>query len=395
MSTKHQRRNARRKQFREADALEEQSRGTVDGMECDTFEGSFAATGCKVDREASIVRDCKVIGFTSRNGRKFRTEAIQAAAALYEGKVVYLDHPELKDVTKTRGVRDRNGVLKNARYVDGAGVFADWHFNPKHTATEALLHEVENNSSTLGFSHNARYRYGKPDAGVDVVEAIVAVRSVDLVTEPATTNGMFEGVIAKKMTEDALSEMIETAAGMLRECCYEGADENGQPIDRKAKALAIATDLVAELNKPTPTASESAQGATEMDLKDFTLEAIIAGRTDVAELAAKAKSNDADRNELESLRAEKAARVLADEIEAEIKASGVDPAKVTPAISKTLNALESVDRKALLADLAVMSKSQTPAGQKPVTATKVVDATESAINPEDVAARITGIKAKK
>ena len=100
-------------------------------------------------------------------------------------------------------------------------------------------------------------------------------------------------------------------------------------------------------------------------------------------------------NELESLRAEKAARVLADEIESEIKASGVDTAKITPAISKTLNALESVDRKALLADLAVMSKTQTPAGQKPVTATKIVDATESAINPEELAARITGIKAKK
>lgn len=385
-------RKQRRQNQRVRDALEHATTQT-DRMETDAFEGSFAGE-CKVDREANVVRGCKVLGFTSKNGRRFTTEAIKASVTMYEGKQVYLDHPSMADIAKARNIRDRNGILKNSRFVEGSGVHADWHFNPKHQATEAMLHEIENNPSTLGLSHNARYRYGKAEAGQDVVESIVAVRSVDFVTEPATTNGMFEGVIAEKMADDELTEKIDTAAGMLRECCYDRTDAAGHPIDRKAKALAVATDLIAELNKPTPAATESQSGDTEMELKDFTLEAIIAGRTDVAELSAKAKSSDADRNELESLRAEKAARTLADAIEAEIVASGCDRSKLTPAITKTLNALESVDRVALLTDIAAMAKPTGTQTQKPVTSAKIADATES-IDALAFAAQITGIKPKK
>lgn len=400
-ATKHQRRNARRKQLREADALEQQSGGMVDGsnagIECDAFEGSFATSECKVDREANVVRNCKVIGFTSRNGRKFKPEAIQASVSMYEGKQVYLDHPDIKDIAKTRGVRDKNGVLKNAKFVEGSGVHADWHFNPKHSATEALIYEVENNSSTLGFSHNARYRYGKPEGGTDVVEAIVAVRSVDLVTDPATTNGMFEGVIAEKMAEDELTEKIQAARDLLCECCYDRMDGDGKPIDRKAKALAIATDLVAELNKSTSTASESAQGDDDVKIEEYSLEAIIAARPDVADLSKSAKLSDADRTELESLRAANRARELADAIEADIAASGMDRAKITPAITATLHALESTDRKALLSELAAISKGSpaAPQTQKPTTATRLADATESTQSAEEWAARFTGIPATK
>jgi hypothetical protein len=406
MSTKHTTRRQRSKQYR--NALENASGANSHRFECDSFE-AISGGKCAIDRDAKVVRDVKVIGFTSKNGRRFKEEAIEGAVGLYEGAKVYLDHPDPKEITKTRGVRDRNGVLKNARFVAGAGVFADWHYNSSHAATEALLEEIERNPSTLGFSHNARYRYGKPDGGTDIVEAIVAVRSVDLVADPATTNGMFEGVIADKVAQSEQMKMIHAAAEMLHQCCY--SEDGEEPSDMSEKAIEIATDLIAEL---TP---KQTQESADMDLKDYSLEAILAGRPDIAAIKAKADSleatskaatdaleaslNDvsekykAAKQRLDQLEAVEAARAKSDAIEAEIKASGVDATKITASVRKSLDALESVDRVSFLNDLKDLVAAKPPVQtQKPVTSEPVKDATESVSGIDDFVAAFTGISAK-
>lgn len=419
MSTKHTNRRQRSKQYR--NALENASGAKCNRFECDSFE-AISGGKCSIDRDAKVVRDVKVIGFTSKNGRRFKAEAIEGAVGLYEGAKVYLDHPDPKEITKTRGVRDRNGVLKNARFVAGAGVFADWHYNGAHAATEALLEEIERNPSTLGFSHNARYRYGKPDGGTDIVEQIVAVRSVDLVADPATTNGMFEGILADKLADDEINDVIEAAIELLKGCCaYEedemhmggmqASQEQPTPDERRAKAIEIAKDLIDQLTKQMP------QESTDMDLKDYSLEAILAGRPDIAAIKSKADSLEASskaatealesslkdvtekfkaaQQRLEQLEATEAARVKADAIEAEIRASGVDASKITASVRKSLDALESADRVALLGDLkdlvAVKAPVQT---QKPVTSEPQKDATESVAAVDDFVSSFTGIVRK-
>ena len=71
------------------------------------------------------------------------------------------------------------------------GLFADFHFNPKHALAEQLLWDAEHAPENVGFSHNVEARTARRGDHV-VVEAITRVQSVDLVADPATTRGLFE-----------------------------------------------------------------------------------------------------------------------------------------------------------------------------------------------------------
>jgi hypothetical protein len=145
----------------------------------------------RVDREAGMIRNVKLIGFESKNGRTYPAKALKTAVHLYEGAKVNLDHPE-KSPSQARRYSDRIGVIRNARFVEGQGIYSDFRFNPKHPAAEQLCWDAENAPESLGFSHNAILRVGGTTNGKEVIEQIVSIRSMDLVADPATTTSLFE-----------------------------------------------------------------------------------------------------------------------------------------------------------------------------------------------------------
>ena len=76
------------------------------------------------------------------------------------------------------------------------GLFADFHFNPKHALAEQLVWDAEHAPENVGFSHNVEARTVRRGERI-VVEAITRVQSVDLVADPATTRGLFESADRK------------------------------------------------------------------------------------------------------------------------------------------------------------------------------------------------------
>ncbi|MBN2216565.1 MAG: hypothetical protein JW719_04230 [Pirellulales bacterium] len=146
----------------------------------------------RVDRREGILRGVKVLGLRSRNGRTYLPEALAAAAGLYEGAKVNVNHPKTSP-TAARDYQDRIGNLRNVLVRVDEGLFADFHFNPKHSLAEQLLWDAEHAPENVGFSHNVLARTACRD-GRTVVEAITKVQSVDLVADPATTQGLFESV---------------------------------------------------------------------------------------------------------------------------------------------------------------------------------------------------------
>lgn len=146
----------------------------------------------RVDRREGILRGVKVLGLCSRNGRTYLPEALAAAAGLYEGAKVNVNHPKAGPTT-ARDYQDRIGNLRNVLVRVDEGLFADFHFNPKHTLAEQLLWDAEHSPENVGFSHNVLARTAYRD-GRTVVEAITKVQSVDLVADPATTQGLFESI---------------------------------------------------------------------------------------------------------------------------------------------------------------------------------------------------------
>lgn len=144
----------------------------------------------RIDRPQGVLRGVKVLGLRSRNGRTYLPEALEKAAPLYEGAKVNVNHPKPGPLS-VRDYQDRIGNLRNVSLRHGEGLFADFHFNPKHPLADQLLWDAEHSPQNVGFSHNVLARTARQGDQI-LVEAITRVESVDLVADPATTQGLFE-----------------------------------------------------------------------------------------------------------------------------------------------------------------------------------------------------------
>ena len=144
----------------------------------------------RIDRRRGIINGVKILGLTSRNNRRYPLETLVAAIPLYQNAKVNLNHPE-HNPTEPRRYQDRFGLVRNVRIVQNEGLFADFHFNPKHQYAEQLLWDAENAPENVGFSHNIEAEVVQESDGM-LVKKILTVRSVDLVADPATTQGLFE-----------------------------------------------------------------------------------------------------------------------------------------------------------------------------------------------------------
>lgn len=139
-----------------------------------------------VDRAAGVIRDVKILGHESANGRTYSRAAITKARGLYEGMRVNVDHP--KKPGESRGVSDRFGRLVNVREKQD-GLYGDLEYIKAHPLAEMTAEVAERMPDQLGLSHNAEGRMAK---GGKLVESITKVHSVDLVSDPATVRGLFE-----------------------------------------------------------------------------------------------------------------------------------------------------------------------------------------------------------
>lgn len=185
--------------------------------ETQLVEYASNATKLRVDATTGIISGVKIIGHTSRNGRTYLPEAISRAKSKYENAPVNIDHARKAD--EPRGMRDRIGSIR-AVEERADGLYGNLHLNPKHAMFEQVAWEAENNPGNFGLSHVANGRT-KNAGGKTIVEEILSVTSVDLVTDPATTRGLFEHVEGTDQMElvEALAKVNEltTEAATLKE----------------------------------------------------------------------------------------------------------------------------------------------------------------------------------
>lgn len=210
----------------------------------EAFQEFFDSRGepMRIDREAGLIRGVKILGLVSRNGRTYLPDALARARALYEGAKVNVNHPK-GNPSSPRDYRDRIGVIRNAHVRPSEGLFADFHFNPKHGLAEQLVWDATHATENVGFSHNIQARTSRRGDEV-VVEAITRVLSVDLVADPATTRGLFES------QGDSKEDGKESSRGD-----NEGGDEgNATTHAPSGNASNINNEAACEPSKPTTTA---------------------------------------------------------------------------------------------------------------------------------------------
>lgn len=154
------------------------------------MEQTIGGGGMRVDRDAGVIRNVRVLGKESRNGRTYSEAAMSQAAKLYEGVRVNIDHPDRSRPKQERGFAELVGTLRNVRRNDD-GIRADLHIAKSHPMADLIFESAERWPENFGLSHNAE---GDTSPDGRIVESVNSVRSVDLVCRPATNKGLFESV---------------------------------------------------------------------------------------------------------------------------------------------------------------------------------------------------------
>lgn len=226
----------------------------------------------RVDRQAGIIRGVKILGLESRNRRSYLPEALARAVPLYEEAKVNVNHPK-GHPTGPRDYQERIGLLRGVTWRAGEGLFADFHFNPRHALAEQLIWDAEHAPENVGFSHNVEAQTTRRD-GQLVVEAICKVQSVDLVADPATTRGLFEaadpsgGELLGRLTLDELQrgrpDLVEALAAPQRGRIQQLESELERFRDGEAvrEREAAACRLLREFRLPPPEAGGSESSIT-------------------------------------------------------------------------------------------------------------------------------------
>ncbi len=199
----------------------------------------------KVDRERGIIHDVKVLGFKSLNGPRYAPAGVSNAVTLYDGRHVYVGHPDRIRPDAERSPRDLFGWLERPHVADD-GLYADLHYIKSHDMVGPITELAERRPDKLGLSHNAVVNESMHGNEI-VYESIERVRSVDIVCRPATTRGIFE-------SEEPMDETMAPAApagngGSVNDMILAKVTEilNGDG-DPAGKAKAIGT-VVKELLK--------------------------------------------------------------------------------------------------------------------------------------------------
>ena len=153
--------------------------------------------------ESGLIPGVALCGEHSDNGRHYPESVLKEAAALYEGRPVYINHGE-----GGRGIHERFGTVVNARYEDR--LRGDIRFFPSHEMAGPIVDSVNQGAPDRGMSHDV-FCQGKPMMETHQMEItkIERVGSVDIVENPATNSNFFEA------REDTMATTLKAFAEQL------------------------------------------------------------------------------------------------------------------------------------------------------------------------------------
>jgi len=225
----------------------------------ETQEDAFEAIAeDRIDREKGIIRGVKLLGVRSKNRRDYETPGVrESGKKLLSGAAIYIDHPPT--ATTPRSYRDKFGVVGSViEHVPGKGHFGDIHFNPKNPVAEQFIWDVLHAPKSFGMSINSSVKYAdngrRNKAGDQVVESIEMLRSLDVVTRPGTTDGIFEHQVEEEIMNlkdlqekhpELVKELLESNSKTVTEQAELDAAKK-EAADLKARLDALESERAAE-----------------------------------------------------------------------------------------------------------------------------------------------------
>lgn len=219
-------------------------------------ETVYLESAPSVDAEAGVIRGVKLLGMESRNKRRYTREAMAGAVSMYEGRKVYVDHPNRNEMGD-RSMDRWAGTITKATLGEG-GIYGDVKLRKKSDFFEGIIEAARDFPKDVGFSHVADGE-SRMDRGTEIVESINEVFSVDLVTDPATTGGFFESK-DKDQPQTVKTAIESLPAGTVRTKLVEMVDagfidgalsmgDEDKPVDPLSQMSSLVKELITMLGE--------------------------------------------------------------------------------------------------------------------------------------------------
>ena len=153
--------------------------------------------GLRLNRSENVIVGTTLITANSTNGvnkkRKYSDAALRQIASMAEGIPAYANHVSPDLAFKPRDVRDLIGRHVNVRYDANTGkVVSDLHLLEHQAPWVFALAERLGDSVGLSLVSKGVVRM---EGDTEVVDQVIALRSGDLVSDPASTKGLFEAAL--------------------------------------------------------------------------------------------------------------------------------------------------------------------------------------------------------
>lgn len=233
----------------------------------ETFARSNA--GKKVDANG-VVPDIKIIGNDSLNNRRYTDPVIAEGIGGYNRVKVYMNHPRGRDGALERDMRDCIGVIEKP-YAKTGGGFGQLKLRKKHPDFESICELINDFDGDFGFSHVADID-SEMRGGIEHVTKIGEVFSVDLVTDPATTKGIFES--KGRTMKKTFKQIVESAKAL-----------KGKKTDA-GRIHAVLEEAMATGEMPATAEVETPETATDEESVKAGLKTMIVQKLETADAAA-------------------------------------------------------------------------------------------------------------
>ena len=144
-----------------------------------------------IDEENNIIKGVAIMSTNiSKNERKYSDAAMESITKLSEGCKCFLDHPSPQSIKsgQVRSIRDFCGMFSNPKLKNGQ-IKADLKLLESHFP---LFKDLAQMGAPVGMSINARVKLAKDEKGFEQVIDAERLHSIDAVSSPALTTGLFE-----------------------------------------------------------------------------------------------------------------------------------------------------------------------------------------------------------
>jgi len=250
------------------------------------------ALGGTVDEEGRALLDVAVLGAKSRNGRTYSEGALSSAAAVFEGAKVFLNHRP-RGSREPHKVQDFVGRLSGLHRAEGGQVRAR-RLNVVVEAHWPLVRDLATKDPTaagLSIVADGETR-GK------TVTRITASESVDLVSDPAATSGLFEEKENEVNRDEVIASLTLDELRKLREDLV--SDVEAVVAKAKDEKLSALEKEVAQLKAGKKKADDDAAVSGKSKTVEGRLRKIVASGVRLSEVQLKAAEALDDEDDLDA-----------------------------------------------------------------------------------------------